>query len=259
VHTHPALANGLLCAKKSREKVKELFGEEIVYIPYTDPGYLLFKKVEIALHKFRGQKGFEPAIIFLENHGVFVGAESTDKIDEIYLRIEHILKVNSKAFPEKTKEKDRSVIDQLAGKIESCFEPERFICRVFQDALTDLYVKGKENFQKISKPFTPDNIVYCKSNYLYVEHLSDIIQNIRSFKSKYGYYPKIIVVQNLGIISLDVTDKSAQVTLDVYLNMLKIAYLSENYGGPRPLTPTQIDFIDSWEVENYRRRVSKSN
>ena len=37
---------------------------------------------------------------------------------------------------------------------------------------------------------------------------------------------------------------------------MKVAYLSQSFGGAHPMTQPQIDFIDNWEVENYRRSVA---
>ena len=38
--------------------------------------------------------------------------------------------------------------------------------------------------------------------------------------------------------------------------MMKVSYLSRNFGGPDPLTDDQISFIDNWESENYRRNIA---
>jgi len=40
--------------------------------------------------------------------------------------------------------------------------------------------------------------------------------------------------------------------------ILKISFLSEYFGGPKFMTKAQIEFIDNWEVENYRRKMAKS-
>jgi NAD(P)-dependent dehydrogenase (short-subunit alcohol dehydrogenase family) len=42
----------------------------------------------------------------------------------------------------------------------------------------------------------------------------------------------------------------------VFEDMLKISWLSESFGGQHFMTAAQINFIDTWEVENYRRKVS---
>jgi rhamnose utilization protein RhaD (predicted bifunctional aldolase and dehydrogenase) len=39
VHTHPTLINGMLCAKRSKKTVEDLFPENALYIEYVDPGY----------------------------------------------------------------------------------------------------------------------------------------------------------------------------------------------------------------------------
>ena len=55
-----------------------------------------------------------------------------------------------------------------------------------------------------------------------------------------------------------VGDNAAQcdIILDVFEDAMKIAFFSESFGGPHPMTQAQIDFIDNWEVENYRRSVA---
>jgi len=66
--------NSLLCSKKARILSGELFGDDILFIKYTDPGYTLFKKVSDELVRFRKLKGFDPKIILLEivNHITFL-------------------------------------------------------------------------------------------------------------------------------------------------------------------------------------------
>ena len=46
VHLHPTLVDGLMCAQDVEQVTKKLFGDEALYIPYIDPGYILFKEVE---------------------------------------------------------------------------------------------------------------------------------------------------------------------------------------------------------------------
>src|SRR5208337_4221003 len=41
-------------------------------------------------------------------------------------------------------------------------------------------------------------------------------------------------------------------------DLMKVSWLSESFGGPRFLSARDIEFIDTWEVENYRRKVAKS-
>ena len=46
VHTHPTLVNAVMCANDARRFVQERFDSGVLYVEYTDPGYVLFKKIE---------------------------------------------------------------------------------------------------------------------------------------------------------------------------------------------------------------------
>ena len=70
--------------------------------------------------------------------------------------------------------------------------------------------------------------------------------------------PKVLVLQNLGVVAVEESLKSAENVMDVYENLLKISFYSEDFGGPKFMNDEQIAFIDNWEVENYRRKVAKT-
>ena len=83
VHLHPTLVNGLMCSKDAAETCAKLFPDAL-YIPYTDPGYTLFKKVYDKIKEYRKGHGNDPKVIFLQNHGIFVGADTTKEIEDIF-------------------------------------------------------------------------------------------------------------------------------------------------------------------------------
>ncbi|MFC2138147.1 SDR family NAD(P)-dependent oxidoreductase, partial [Bacteroidota bacterium] len=59
---------------------------------------------------------------------------------------------------------------------------------------------------------------------------------------------------NIGLIGVDDTCKGVNTTLDSFENLLQINYYSKNFGGPKYLSNNEIEFIDNWEVESYRRK-----
>jgi len=84
VHLHPTLVNGLMCAMDAEKELHRLFGEKALFVEYTDPGYLLFKKVAGKISDYRERYGEEPQVIWLQNHGIFVAADTTEEIKQIY-------------------------------------------------------------------------------------------------------------------------------------------------------------------------------
>lgn len=255
VHTHPTMVNGLLCSKESKATVYQLFGDEVLYIPYTDPGYTLFKAVETELKGFRIKKGKEPHIIFLENHGIFVAGESTETIQKIYADIREKLHKLMVELPRISSVYSTPDFNSFISTVQGINENTYIIS--YADKLTQTFVHDEESFELVAHPFTPDNIVYCKSQYLFLKQDKDLISDYLAFKDQYGYYPKIIALQGKGILALEDNKKSARIVLDVFRDMMKVSYLTQSFGGPRFLNSKQINFIDNWEIENYRRKVSK--
>jgi NAD(P)-dependent dehydrogenase (short-subunit alcohol dehydrogenase family) len=98
---------------------------------------------------------------------------------------------------------------------------------------------------------------------LYLEHSSTAEKILDSFRyqlphfiSEYGYSPKILVIKDMGIFAVGESYAAAEACIDVYEDLIKISYYASLCGGIKFLTPDQVSFIDQWEVENYRRKVS---
>jgi rhamnose utilization protein RhaD (predicted bifunctional aldolase and dehydrogenase)/NAD(P)-dependent dehydrogenase (short-subunit alcohol dehydrogenase family) len=264
VHLHPTLINGLLCSKNAKKLTSQLFGEKILFVPYTDPGYTLFKKLEKEILVYRGKFSCDPRIIFLENHGVFVSADTTDEIRNTCDNIIRTIEKYIAPIPEIEQLPYNPVLHKVLPAIRmmlSGFKPVTI--RYRHNTLIAKYYRNQKEFFKISLPLTPDMIVYCKTHYLFIEKSStaeEIIdcfsQNLLLFKDEYGYAPKVILIKNVGLLSVDDSFSSAETVLDVYEDLLRISFYSMQHGGTKFLTKEQVAFIDQWEVENYRRKVT---
>jgi NAD(P)-dependent dehydrogenase (short-subunit alcohol dehydrogenase family)/rhamnose utilization protein RhaD (predicted bifunctional aldolase and dehydrogenase) len=267
VHLHPTLINGLLCSRNAKSLTHKLFGDSVLFVPYTDPGYTLFKKLESEIRSFRGKFSNDPQIIFLENHGSFVGADTTQEIRKIYSDI--ILKIQEQIPPlsEITPVPYNPLLHKVLPGLRMILSTEKTgVIRFRNNSLISKFYQNQQEFHKISLPLTPDIIVYCKTRYLYVEHSSTpekILDSVRyqlpHFINEYGYTPRVFVIKDLGIFAIAESYASAEVCLDVYEDLIKISYYAFLCGGVKFLTPEQVSFIDQWEVENYRRKIASAS
>jgi len=266
VHLHPTLVNALMCSKQSVELTREWFPDAL-YVPYTDPGYTLFMKVLHDINAYRETHQADPRVIFLENHGVFVAGNSTEEIRETYKHIIDTLQTNVTQVIEIS---DLPIPPDITGYIPAL----RMIfstaglktCVLRHSDLIARYYKSKASFEKVARPFTPDIIVYCKSDYLYIENSNspqEIIESVKEqlpvFIGEHGYAPKMLLIKNVGLLAVDDSWSEARNCLDVFEDLMKIRFYSESFGGPRFMTDGQIRFIDNWEVEHYRRKVAKGS
>jgi NAD(P)-dependent dehydrogenase (short-subunit alcohol dehydrogenase family)/rhamnose utilization protein RhaD (predicted bifunctional aldolase and dehydrogenase) len=263
VHMHPTLVNGLMCANNAESDLKKLFGAKALYIEYTDPGYVLFKKVEDAIKAYRTANNEEPQVIWLQNHGIFVAANSIEEVKVIYTEVLETLEKAVK-FPIPTEERTTcSCTEQILPGMRMMLSKDGLkTLKVRKNGLIKHFYDTEEAQAKIAKPFTPDAIVYCKSNYIFLNDeepeavLAEASKQIPAFTAKFGYQPKVILIKGIGLVAAGDNAAQCDILLDVFEDAMKIAYYAESFGGPHPMTQEQIDFIDNWEVENYRRSVA---
>jgi len=266
VHLHPTLINGILCSRNAKNLINELFGDKVLFVPYTDPGYTLFKKLEAEIISWRRKFQSEPKIIFLENHGIFVGADTTGEIRDIYNDIIATIEKRVPRLSDIGELPCNPLIYKILPSLRMILAEGRpKILKWRHNTLIAKYYTNRQEFHKISLPLIPDTIVYCKTRYLYIEQTStaekalDSIRNlIPRFKDEYGYLPKVIVIKGMGLIAADDSSQAAEAVLDVYEDLIRISHYALQFGGIKFLNPDQVAFIDQWEVENYRRKVARA-
>lgn len=257
VHLHPTLVNGLMCSANAANVCDELFPEAL-YIEYTDPGYTLFKKVYDRLQAWKAAKGSQPQVIFLQNHGVFVGADTPQEIEAIYDGIIGRLEGRVKALPEGESPVCDCVTEVLPVIRQVLSRGGRGLktLQVTSNALTDWAL---ENPGLVKVPFTPDIIVYCKSEYLVLEaDVTEAEKQIEAYVERRGHTPKVLLVKGIGLIAVGDHAKNAGIITEVFLDAIKVAWYAASFGGAHGMEPSWIRFIDTWEVENYRRKVASA-
>ena len=264
IHMHPTHTNALTCAQDAKKETMRLFGEEAMYITYA-PGYELFMKVKTAMKDYRAKFGKDPKLIFLENHGVFVSADTTDKVKELYSYVTNTIKAEiTNLEPIRDLEIPSNAAEYLPVIRMMLSEEQPKNAVIKHTTLHKNFYSSPEAFKKASLPFTPDIIVYCKAAYMFIEEsgsaesiISSFSKQLGEFREKYGYPPKIIVIKDHGVVAVEDSAVSAEIALEVYEDLLKVSLYSESFGGPHFLEQDEIAFIDNWEVENYRRKISK--
>ncbi len=255
VHLHPTLVNALMCSNKAQECCRELFPDAL-YIEYTDPGYTLFRKVYDRLQECKKATGRQPQVIFLQNHGVFVGAGTTEEIDAIYAGMMEKLEACVKPLPEGESPVCDCVTELIPAIRQILSRGGRGLktLKITSNALVDWVL---ENADKVKRPFTPDIIVYCKSEYLVLNaDVQEAEEKIEAFTARRGYTPKVLLIKGVGLVAVGDHAKNADIISEVFLDAAKVAYYAQSFGGEHEMEPAWIDFIDNWEVENYRRKVA---
>jgi rhamnose utilization protein RhaD (predicted bifunctional aldolase and dehydrogenase) len=265
VHTHPALVNGLTCSQRGEAAAAELFGREALWIPSANPGYILSQAVKAAMEGYTAQRGRPAELILLQNHGVFVGAPSIEGIKEKYARIMEAVESKVRRKPDwggglsswGCSGETAGLLAELAEASSGGKEPWKAVFR--RNHEISALVKDRASFRPVSSSFTPDHIVYSGSDPLFVETgaAADLLREAwKEHVDKTRGIPKIAALQGLGVFGIGPSEKAATLALDLFTDTVKVAVYAQAFGGERFMSRDQIDFINNWEVERYRSKVS---
>lgn len=256
IHTHPALINGLTCSEEGECKAKEIFGDSVVWIPVIDPGYILALEVKKAVEKHREKTGLFPRIVLLQNHGVFVAADSVGEVRKLYDELfqsllEQVGKKQEDRFVVSDKATLKKAADDLKAINSSCF------CILAESEDLKPFLSSFDDFSPLAASITPDHIVYSGYRPLWIESPDDLKEEVVSFEKKEGFFPRIIVLKGEGVIACHDSLSRTETALKLFGDNLKIALYTKVFGGIHFMPKENVDFIRNWEVEKYRASQAK--
>ena len=250
VHTHPALVNGMTCGNDGKTICAELFPEAL-WVDYCDPGFILAKVVFDCCEVYRKAKNCDPQVIFLQNHGVFVGADSVEEMDNIYNTIMDKLAKYCAA-------KGVSTEFAAPGKadMETVMEYAPLLRSYLRASETDRCVAVASNgaFPIPGGPLTPDHLVYAKAFGIKCETLDKNI--VDEFKKLRNYAPRMVEIPGKAVFFAGKNLSAAETVRQLAENGARIEQISAAFGGIHYLTDAQREFIENWEVESYRAKVA---
>ncbi|MDD4101923.1 MAG: class II aldolase/adducin family protein [Kiritimatiellae bacterium] len=243
VHTHPAEVNGLTCAVGGQEAAARLLPDAL-WVPYVDPGYTLCMVVREAIVAYKAERRVEPAVILLENHGVFVAGDTPEEIRATYAGIMSVLRAAYKAA-------GVGVGDVVCADAPTDAEVavwKRIMADAFGEEAAFVAVSGR--FDIGCGPISPDHIVYAKS-YPFEGVLS--ADNLRAFKALRGYAPRVVETER-AVMGVGSSAKNAKLALELAFDGAVVRRLAKAFGGIKYLSDSQRGFIENWEVESYRAK-----
>jgi rhamnose utilization protein RhaD (predicted bifunctional aldolase and dehydrogenase) len=257
VHTHPAAVNGITCGREGRSAFERLFGEEGIWVPFVDPGYILAKTVRAALEAFASRTGRAPALMLMQNHGLLVAGESPEEIEALSDRVMATVLGQAKRTPDlSARPADARLVGEAASVLAA--RAGAGAALLFRsDAEIAARAESAAAFMPLSSSFTPDHIVYAGHEFLFVEGgVGGLEAAWADFVARNSSPPRIVVVKGLGAFACAKSPAAAETAMLLFVDACKVAAYAESFGGALHMTKEKIDFIRTWEVEKYRSSVN---
>ena len=243
VHLHPALVNGITCSQGGEEATTRLFPSAL-WVELVKPGFILAKTVKERM----GETAYP--MIFLENHGIFVGSDTIEGIEGIYEEVMNTIETAVERKPDFTPVAyDEGAVASITAVLEGA-SGQKVLFET--NAEVRSFLANANSFGPVASSFTPDHIVYAGFKPLWVGEGENLLDAYHAYEREHGSAAKIICVEGLGFFSI------GEKPLPLFLDTVAIAVYSESFGGPKFMSEEMIDFIRNWEVERYRSQVAST-
>jgi rhamnose utilization protein RhaD (predicted bifunctional aldolase and dehydrogenase)/NAD(P)-dependent dehydrogenase (short-subunit alcohol dehydrogenase family) len=283
LHTHAIVPNAITCNRDGEALMRDLFGDEALWVPYTDPGLPLARKIHQlrVAHESRTGKP-APRITFMGDHGIIVSADTTAEIAELN---EHVMGTVRGALERHGIGVGRS--GRAAARIAADQAHANAMVRIIGPTLRALlstpgnplklvtydrapgaaeYLESQDGTNAVlGGPMTPDQIVYSGSFPLLFDPPGDVaIEDIPALLKAalaanieaHGVVPIITVVPGLGVFAAGDTWKEVDTARHIYLDCLRVYESADAIGRVRALSDEERGFIEHWEVEAYRKNAA---
>lgn len=273
-HSHADVIVTLTNLAEGEKRVREVFGQAVVVIPYVMPGFDLAR----AVRDLWAQQETDAAIgMVLLNHGLFTFAATTEEAYgrhvDLITRAEDWLDANAPARMTKVAPLPavapsamaslRKEISELGGApMISQRHTDPVVARfVRRDDLASLARRG---------PLTPDHVIRTK-------RLPMVGRDVNAFADEYHTYfeenlgrgrvplqmldpaPRVVLDSELGMLAVGRTAAEAAIVSDIYHHTIPVLERAEGHlGGYEALSAADLFDAEYWDLEQAKLRRAGS-
>ncbi len=271
-HTHADAVVTISNTPDGKQRLKALYGENMLFIDYVMPGFVLAKEVYA---KSKGVDWKSLDGIILLNHGVF---SFDDDAKVAYEKMIAIVDKAEKYLKEKTQtlslnfgksfcKLDDSFKDELKAEVSKLRGTEIFM--KFGSSIEATNFSNFDNLDDIFKngPLTPEHVIRTKPFPAIIDE--NIKEGLDAFTSRYKKYfkahakdeimldlaPRYAIIKGVGFVAFGKDEKEAGIIFDIVSHTISAMTKAQNMGGWKSLKPSDIFDMEYWELEQAKLRV----
>ena len=265
-HTHADVVLAVTNTPGGEKRVREIYGDDTVIIPYVMPGFDLAK---LCARKFAAEAHAGTIGMVLMNHGIFsfgsTAKESYERMIALVGRAEaYLARHKAWALPEpNTDAAPRTMRLELAGLrreisastgfpvVLSIHNHPRFLSFARRSDVAQLSQQG---------PATPDHVLRTK-------RIPMLGRDVNSYADAYRKYfarnaplakepktmldpaPRVVLDPEFGMGCVGRTAKDAKIIHDIYSHTIDVILRSTALGGYRALPEKDIFDVEYWDLE----------
>ncbi len=284
-HTHADAICALTDTSNSKKVVEDVYGKEVVLVPYYRPGFLLSKKTAEAFQKNPGL-----GAIILDKHGLITWGQTAkeaylETIRRVTQAEEYIAKkargkrILGRARYQNIPEKDKqAVASEVTPVLRGEVSKNKRMLLLYHDDAGVLEFVNSQNAKKLSQigPFTPDHLLHIKPwpLYLEIQHPDDpqaikatLPKALAQYREHYmGYFnryktpgvtmldpnPRVILIPGLGMFTTGKDRRACRIVRDLYSHTIQVIQDASAVDRYCALSPRDLCDFEYWPLENFK-------
>jgi rhamnulose-1-phosphate aldolase/alcohol dehydrogenase len=290
-HTHPDAIIALACAARGEAAAREVFGNDMVWVPYIRPGFALSKQIGLLLREHP-----EATCVVMGKHGLITWAgdaktsyanaiahiqRAEDALKEATKRTFGLAKANAlieKLAQNVSKGSRESVVAEIMPTLRGAVTAQRKAIVTYDDGEDVLKFLNRPDAKELSQvgAACPDHLVHTKRVPLFVEWDGQDVEQLKlalkagvaDYITRYtGYFntfntdsnvkmadpsPRVILVPGLGMFNTGRDATQADVSRQLYHRAIAVMELCTRVDQFTSLDAQESFNIEYWPLELYK-------
>ena len=275
-HTHADAVVTITNTLAGEDRIREIYGDRVVIIPYVMPGFDLAKDVA---RIFLEQSTDKTEGMILMNHGIFSfggnAKESYDRMISLVNEAENYLVINNAWDIDKSEtnfsvQKIRIQVAELRKKIS--LTVGKPILMSLTNSQLGLSFSNRKDVNEIATrgPLTPDHVIRTKRipmigrdvnkyNEEYASYFSKNEINAKARKTILDSAPRVILDKEFGLCAVGKNMSEIGIISDIYEHTMQSILRAEKLGGFEALPAKDIFDLEYWDLEQAKLLKNKSS
>ena len=273
-HTHADAVLSVSNSPDGDKRVRDIYGDKVVVIPYVMPGFDL---AAYCAREYPKQKTKNTVGMVLLSHGVFSFADGAKESYELMIELVSMAErylaakkawsvglppVAGPAFKREEAARLRSDVSKAAGF--------PMLCRC-NDAPHFLSFARHPDIARISQggPATPDHVIRTKPVPMLGRNVDGFVSSYRTYfeknekkanerKTMLDPAPRMALDPDLGLAAFGRTAKDVGIVEDLYEHTLEVILRAEVLGGWRALEDRHTFDVEYWDLEQAKLKKAGS-
>ena len=265
-HTHADAVVTISNTSNGEERIREIYGNRVVIVPYVMPGFDLAKEVSRLYSEMASD---ETEGIVLLNHGIFsfgsTARKSYDRmIDLVNLAEQYLVSQNAwdneEPLTNVKSKKIRNDVSQLRQRISSATGNPVLLNLTNSQLGTSFSNRDDVEIIATRGPLTPDHVIRTKripmigrnvEKYVkeYISYFNTHKTKAKQKKTMLDPAPRVILDKEFGLCAVGKNMSEIGIISDIYEHTMESILKSEKLGGFQALSASDIFNLEYWDLE----------